>query len=132
MDSEILVAALVLINSEKKLYLARRPLEKGGQWELPGGKREKGETLEQTLKREIKEELNIAVDIDLYLGSKDVTYNGKRYRLQFYLSFYKNQFIQLNEHLEGGWFSYSEAINLNISPGNLEFLVGNEILKKIV
>lgn len=57
------VAAGVIFREDAKFLIAQRPLDGllGGLWEFPGGKQEAGETLEQTLVREIQEEL--AVDI---------------------------------------------------------------------
>ena len=47
------------------LLITRRPENKmlGGLWEFPGGKQESGETLEQCLVREIKEELGVDIDV---------------------------------------------------------------------
>lgn len=54
-----------LIRNNGKVLISQRPLEKmfGGLWEFPGGKLQDGETLEQCLVREIKEELNIEIRI---------------------------------------------------------------------
>ncbi|HWP25517.1 MAG TPA: (deoxy)nucleoside triphosphate pyrophosphohydrolase [Xanthobacteraceae bacterium] len=60
----VLVAACALIDSDGRVLLAERPVGKAmaGLWEFPGGKVEPGERPEQTLIRELKEELNIVVD----------------------------------------------------------------------
>ncbi|MBI4766149.1 MAG: A/G-specific adenine glycosylase [Deltaproteobacteria bacterium] len=58
------VTAAVIQNG-KKILITQRP-EKGllgGLWEFPGGKKEAGESLEQCLKREIQEELNIEIRV---------------------------------------------------------------------
>ncbi len=58
------VAVGVVLNEARQILIARRPPDshQGGLWEFPGGKVERGETLEQTLSRELKEELGIRVD----------------------------------------------------------------------
>ena len=59
----ILVAACALIDPDGRVLLAQRPQGKSmaGLWEFPGGKIEPGERPEQSLIRELKEELNIDV-----------------------------------------------------------------------
>lgn len=59
----VLVAACALIDADGRVLLAQRPAGKAmaGLWEFPGGKIEPGERPEETLIRELHEELGIAV-----------------------------------------------------------------------
>lgn len=61
MSAVIHVVAAVIRGREGKVLLAKRPahLHQGGKWEFPGGKLEVGESAEQALARELKEELGI-------------------------------------------------------------------------
>lgn len=64
------VAAGILLDSEGRYLLGQRPEGKpyAGYWEVPGGKIEKGETVFEALKRELKEELGIEI-----LDSQELT-----------------------------------------------------------
>ena len=59
----VLVAACALIDPDGRVLIAQRPQGKtmAGLWEFPGGKIESGERPEQSLIRELKEELGIVV-----------------------------------------------------------------------
>lgn len=59
----VLVAACVLVDDQGQVLITRRPQGKplAGLWEFPGGKVEAGETPEEALIRELKEELSIDV-----------------------------------------------------------------------
>ena len=59
----LLVVACALVDVDGRVLLAQRPLNRsmGGLWEFPGGKLEPGERPEETLIRELNEELGIDV-----------------------------------------------------------------------
>ena len=61
----ILVAACALVDPDVRVLIAQRPIGKSmaGLWEFPGGKIERNERPEDTLIRELKEELGIVVDV---------------------------------------------------------------------
>jgi 8-oxo-dGTP diphosphatase len=62
----VLVAACALVDADGRVLIAQRPQGKpmAGLWEFPGGKVEKGERPEESLTRELKEELGINVKED--------------------------------------------------------------------
>ena len=63
MTRTVLVTACALVDADGRVLLAQRPPNKPmpGLWEFPGGKVEANERPEDTLIRELKEELNIVV-----------------------------------------------------------------------
>jgi 8-oxo-dGTP diphosphatase len=61
----VLVSACALVDADNRILIAQRPEGKSlaGLWEFPGGKVEEGETPEETLVRELEEELGIKTRI---------------------------------------------------------------------
>jgi A/G-specific adenine glycosylase len=56
----------VIYNKQGEVLIAKRPDDKmlGGLWEFPGGKQEKGETIESTIHREFEEEIGIKIQLN--------------------------------------------------------------------
>ena len=65
-----------LIWKGEKLLIAQRPTDGmlGGMWEFPGGKQEPGESLQECLAREIREELDFEIEVGEHLASVDHAY----------------------------------------------------------
>jgi 8-oxo-dGTP diphosphatase len=95
------------------VLLLRRPTDDfmGGIYELPSGKVEPGEQLDQALIREVKEETGLDVEaITNYLGSFDYTSgSGKKTRqFNFTVTVTTTQPVVLQEHDEYQWSPVSE------------------------
>ena len=75
-----------IIYKNNKFLIAQRNLKKsqGGFWEFPGGKVEAGETCEEALKREIKEEFDADIEVKEYVGENIHHYPEKDIKLIFY------------------------------------------------
>lgn len=73
-DQRPITVVGAIIRRENKVLAARRKPEKsaGGLWEFPGGKIEGGETPEEALRRELREELDIEVSVGS-IASRHVT-----------------------------------------------------------
>ena len=77
----------VIFNSNGYVLIDKRLSEGllGGLWEFPGGKKEKVEAIEQTIIREINEELDITVSVDHNLINFHHSYTHKRLHFQVFL-----------------------------------------------
>ena len=71
---QVEVVAAVIKKDDKILATQRGYGEFKGGWEFPGGKPELGETKEQALKREIKEELNADINVDNFIKTVEYDY----------------------------------------------------------
>jgi 8-oxo-dGTP diphosphatase len=82
----IIDVAAALVFREGKLLIAQRyeAAHLGGLWEFPGGKREPGETFEDCLGRELREELGIEVTIGQLVESLTHAYPERTVHLRFY------------------------------------------------
>ena len=75
-----------LVFRDGKLLITQRHADShlGGLWEFPGGKREPGETFEQCLVRELREELGIEIKVGAILESLSHDYPEKSVHLKFF------------------------------------------------
>lgn len=108
---QLVVGAVV--QHDGKVLLLQRPEDDfmGGIWELPSGKVEPGETLDQALIREVKEETGLDVAAArTYLGSFDYeSGSGKKSRqFNFAVDIASPEPVQLQEHDAYTWTALTE------------------------
>jgi 8-oxo-dGTP diphosphatase len=97
---KIVEVAVGVIKRDNKIYISKRAddLHQGGKWEFPGGKREVNETIEQTLTRELSEEIGIQVTQQSPFMLIEHDYGDKKVRLDVRLV---ENFEGVPSHLEG-------------------------------
>ena len=106
----IVVVAAAIIQQDEKVLLTRRKIDvhQGGLWEFPGGKQEIGETLEQCLRRELKEEIDIEVgDLKLFSTVRH-RYRDKEVELHFFLCSMYQGIPKSLECLEVAWVTKTD------------------------
>ena len=88
-------------------------------WEFPGGKMEQGETQEEALIREIKEELELDIIVSNYLTTVDYDYPDFHLTMHCFLCEKCGGNLQLNVHNGAKWITIEELDNLNWVPADI-------------
>ncbi len=88
-------------------------------WEFPGGKTEPGETPEEALVREIREELSTEICIDKFLCTVDYDYPKFHLTMQCYMCTLWSEALHLNEHEAARWLAPEELRSVNWLPADL-------------
>ncbi|MFQ3198851.1 MAG: 8-oxo-dGTP diphosphatase [Paraglaciecola sp.] len=124
---KIVDVAVGVIKRDQQIYISKRgdELHQGGKWEFPGGKQEAGETVHQTLTRELFEEVGIRVLKQQAFLLIEHDYGDKKVRLH----------VQLIEDFSGEPHHKEGQIGLWVEMGNLheyQFPAANgEIVQKL-
>ena len=122
MDKFDVVAAIIIKND--KFFIAQRNKNKhmGLSWEFPGGKVEKGETFKIALKREIREELNIEINIKHKLGEEIYQDDKINVKLHYFICSHISGEIYLDEHEDSAWVKKNEFKNYNFAEGDSDII----------
>ena len=115
------VAAVIKRNN--KIFVTKRGYgEFKDGWEFPGGKVEKGETKEEALIREIKEELDTVIKVDSYLDTIEYDYPDFHLSMDCFICSVVEGNLVLKEHEDSKWIKKEEIDTLNWLPADLIIL----------
>jgi len=129
-NMKIITVTAAVIQKGKYYLLARRKAgntPRSGQWEFPGGKLEPDESLQQCIKRELKEELCIDAEVGNKIIEKAHHYPDKSIKLIAFKIIHFEGEIHLSSHQEYDWVRPQAMNKYNISEAD-RFIV--EYLQK--
>ena len=100
----------IIVDEKEQVLIALRPEDAmlGGMWEFPGGKQEDGEEMEETVIRELKEELGVEVEITKPFMKLDHAYSHFKITMHAYLCEIKHGTPEPDSSQEIRWISIEE------------------------
>jgi 8-oxo-dGTP diphosphatase len=118
----VLVAACALVDADGRVLIARRPEGKAmaGLWEFPGGKVEAGEDPEQSLIRELREELGITVKPECLAPLTFASHSYPEFHLlmPLYVCRRWEGFVEAREKQRLKWVRPNELRNYPMPPAD--------------
>ena len=116
------VVASVIIQDGKFFATQRGYGEWKGWWEFPGGKIELGETPEDALKREIREELATEIEVKELLTTIDYDYPTFHLTMHCYLCTILSGQLSLLEHEDARWLDKNELNSVRWLPADKDVI----------
>lgn len=123
------VSAAIIMKDNKIFVMQRGYGEFKDWWEFPGGKIEEGETPEECLKREIKEELKADINIDKYLCTVEYDYPNFHLKMECFICSLIDGHLELVEAEDAKFITKDQLDNIDFLPADL--LVVKELKKSI-
>ena len=123
---EMDVVAAVLKDKEKFLIAKRGDNQSfPSKWEFPGGKVEEGESFKSALLREIKEELNVNINVLKKIASEKVEVNNIIISIHYFYAEIISGAVELVEHSDFKWVVKSDF-------NSFDFIIGDERILKFI
>jgi 8-oxo-dGTP diphosphatase len=121
----MITVTCAIIEKDGKVLCAKRSeiMQLPGKWEFPGGKTEQGELPEDCIKREIREELGIEIEIIEKLPAKKHNYSpGFHFELVPFRCRQVEGILEPGEHEEVRWLAKEELRKLNWAAADIPVL----------
>ena len=93
-----------------------------GQWEFPGGKIEKGETPEEAIRREIREELEVEIEVGPLLGTIEYDYPNFHLSMDTFLAKVREGTIVLKEAEAAKWLTKDQLNSVAWLPADITLI----------
>lgn len=120
--------SMAIVTYQNKILIAQRKKGKHQEfmWEFPGGKLEKGETLQECVAREFNEEFGKKITVGEFFMDKTYTYADKGdFHLNAFWATCDNETIpHLYEHEDAKWVLPDELKNYTFCPADMPFIEG--------
>ena len=116
------VVAAIILKDGKVLATQRGYGQWKGWWEFPGGKIEPGETQQQALIREIREELDADISVGRLLKTIEWDYPDFHLTMHCFVCSLTSESLHLNEHQSARWMTRSALDSVNWLPADVELL----------
>lgn len=113
------VVAAVIVRDGKYFATQRGYGEFKDYWEFPGGKMEPGESREEALVREIREELDTDIRVDAFLTTVDCEYPSFHLTMHCYLCSVVSGSLVLKEHENAAWLKREELESVAWLPADV-------------
>ena len=115
----IRVVAAIIRDGERIFATQRGYGDFKGGWEFPGGKIDAGETPEEALIREIKEELDTEVEVIELLDTVEYDYPNFHLSMDCFICSIKSGYLVLKEHEAAQWLTKETLDSVNWLPADL-------------
>ncbi len=116
------VVAAIILDGDRIFATQRGYGKWRGWWEFPGGKVQVGESREDALVREIKEELDATLVIDRFYTTVDYDYPDFHLTMHCYLCHIPDGHYTLNEHSEALWLTANTINSVQWLPADEELV----------